>query len=184
MTHEEKLVAFEALLAQGTMMQWKIALRFMKNEADADDCVQDALLAAYQKIDQWRGDASIKTWFTSIVLNQARQNLRCRDSANFKACLPLDDEIARDLRCKKPNAEQVLLQEEKYEIISKTVEALPAVLYETIKLSIVLELSVSQIMRRKRISIPAAKSRLYRARRLVITRVRTQMQNEQCYTAS
>ena len=54
------------------------AYRFLNNEADAEDAVQDALLSAYKHIDQFRGEAQMSTWLTAIVSNSARMQLRKR----------------------------------------------------------------------------------------------------------
>ena len=57
---------------------YRYAYRFLGNEADAEDAVQDALLAAYKHLNQFRGDAQLSTWLTSIVINCARMHLRKR----------------------------------------------------------------------------------------------------------
>jgi RNA polymerase sigma-70 factor (ECF subfamily) len=46
------------------------------NEADAEDCAQDAVLKAYKGLPSFRGDARFRTWLTAIVLNEARSRLR------------------------------------------------------------------------------------------------------------
>jgi RNA polymerase sigma-70 factor, ECF subfamily len=56
----------------------RYAYRYLGNKADAEDAVQDALLAAYQHLNQFRGDAQLSTWLTSIVINCARMHLRKR----------------------------------------------------------------------------------------------------------
>jgi RNA polymerase sigma-70 factor (ECF subfamily) len=57
---------------------YRQAFRYLGNVADAEDAVQDALLSAHQHIGQFRGDARISTWLTSIVINSARMQLRRR----------------------------------------------------------------------------------------------------------
>jgi len=57
---------------------FKSAYRFLENAADAEDAVQDALLSAYEHIDQFRGEAQLSTWLTAIVSNSARMQLRKR----------------------------------------------------------------------------------------------------------
>jgi RNA polymerase sigma-70 factor (ECF subfamily) len=52
------------------------AYRHLGNAADAEDAVQDAMLAAYVHLDQFRGQAQMSTWLTSIVTNCARMHLR------------------------------------------------------------------------------------------------------------
>jgi RNA polymerase sigma-70 factor (ECF subfamily) len=68
----------EQLLASGQPSLYRRAYRILGNAADAEDAVQDALLAAYTHLHQFRGQAQISTWLTTIVLNCARLQLRRR----------------------------------------------------------------------------------------------------------
>jgi RNA polymerase sigma-70 factor, ECF subfamily len=54
------------------------AYRNLGNAADAEDSVQDAMLAAYVHLDQFKGQAQMSTWLNSIVTNCARMQLRRR----------------------------------------------------------------------------------------------------------
>ena len=54
------------------------AYRNLGNAADAEDAVQDAMLAAYVHLDQFKGQAQMSTWLTAIVTNCARMHLRKR----------------------------------------------------------------------------------------------------------
>ena len=56
----------------------RTAYRYLGNEADAEDAVQDALLSAYKHLDQFRGQAQMSTWLVAIVSNCARMQLRRR----------------------------------------------------------------------------------------------------------
>ena len=56
----------------------RYAYRLLGNKADAEDAVQDALLAAFEHLNQFRGDAQLSTWLTTIVINCARMHLRKR----------------------------------------------------------------------------------------------------------
>ena len=68
----------EQILAGGLSPLYRRAYRILGNTADAEDAVQDALLAAYTHLDQFRGQAKISTWLTTILLNCARLQLRRR----------------------------------------------------------------------------------------------------------
>jgi RNA polymerase sigma-70 factor (ECF subfamily) len=68
----------EQILASRLPSLYRRAYRILGNAADAEDAVQDALLAAYTHLDQFRGQAQISTWLTTIVLNCARLQLRRR----------------------------------------------------------------------------------------------------------
>lgn len=52
-----------------------LALRLMGDPAQAQDATHDVFLKAYRKMDQFRGDAGIRTWLYRITLNHC-QNLR------------------------------------------------------------------------------------------------------------
>ena len=57
---------------------YKRAYRYLGNAPDAEDAVQDALLSAYKHVAQFRGQAQISTWLTTIVTNAALMKLRRR----------------------------------------------------------------------------------------------------------
>ncbi len=57
---------------------YRYAFRLLGNKTDAEDAVQDALLAAFKHLNQFRGEAQLSTWLTAIVINCARRQLRKR----------------------------------------------------------------------------------------------------------
>ena len=57
---------------------YRYAYKFLGNKADTEDAVQDALAAALGHLHQFRGDAQLSTWLTTIVINCARMHLRKR----------------------------------------------------------------------------------------------------------
>src|SRR5438445_6242580 len=59
----------------------RIALGHLSNAADAEDAVQDALLSALTHVHQFRGQAKMSTWLTTLVINSARMKLRRRITA-------------------------------------------------------------------------------------------------------
>jgi RNA polymerase sigma-70 factor, ECF subfamily len=70
--------AFGHLLSSGLPALYRGAYRLLGNTADAEDAVQDALLAAYTHLDQFRGQSKMSTWLGAIVHNSARMQLRRR----------------------------------------------------------------------------------------------------------
>lgn len=58
------------------------------NREDAEDAVQDALLAAYEHLDQFKGQSEMSTWVTAIVNNCALLQLRKR---RRHVCVSLDE---------------------------------------------------------------------------------------------
>src|SRR5256885_5970946 len=66
------------ILAGGLPPLYRRAYRILGNTADAEDAVQDALFAADTHLDQFRGQAQISTWLTTILVNCSRLQLRRR----------------------------------------------------------------------------------------------------------
>ena len=69
---------FGNILSGGLPSLYRSAYRLLRNSADAEDAVQDALLAAYTHLDQFRGHSKMSTWLGVIVHNSARMQLRKR----------------------------------------------------------------------------------------------------------
>src|SRR6266478_2525035 len=72
---------------------YRRALRLLGNRADAEDAVQEALLAAYKHLHQFRGQSQMSTWLTTIVCNCARMQLRKRPR---QVHMPLEEQIGGD----------------------------------------------------------------------------------------
>jgi RNA polymerase sigma-70 factor (ECF subfamily) len=77
-SQERATQQLEQILATGLPPLYRRAYHILGNAADAEDAVQDALLAAYTHLHQFRGQAQISTWLTTIMLNCARLQLRRR----------------------------------------------------------------------------------------------------------
>jgi len=71
----------------------RCALRVLGNRDDAEDAVQEALLAAYKHLHQFRGQSQISTWLTTIVRNCALMQLRKRPR---QIHFPLDEQFGEE----------------------------------------------------------------------------------------
>jgi len=63
--------AFGELIDRHRVSVYRAALAALGSHADAEDAAQDAFLAAYRRLDSFRGDASFKTWLLTITWHQA-----------------------------------------------------------------------------------------------------------------
>jgi RNA polymerase sigma-70 factor, ECF subfamily len=107
----------EQILASGLPPLYRRAYRILGNTADAEDAVQDALLAAYTHLNQFKGQAKISTWLTTIVLNCARMHLRRRPrhayvSLDESAGEPRPISAAERLADHRPNPEDESIESE------------------------------------------------------------------------
>jgi RNA polymerase sigma-70 factor (ECF subfamily) len=63
--------AFGELIDRHRSAVYRAALAALGSHADAEDAAQDAFLAAYRRLDSFRGEASFKTWLLTITWHQA-----------------------------------------------------------------------------------------------------------------
>ena len=91
---------------------YRIAMRQLDNRADAEDAVQDAFLSAYTHLDQFKRQARMSTWVTTILTNSARMKLRRRPRKVHVALSDQSqdhdsDQVLEMLRDSRPSPEQV-----------------------------------------------------------------------------
>lgn len=63
--------AFETLMRRYNRVLFRTARSVLKDDTEAEDALQDAYLQAYRHLHAFRGDASLRTWLTRIVVNEA-----------------------------------------------------------------------------------------------------------------
>lgn len=96
--------ALDTLVSRHHAVLFRVALGVLKDEDQAADAVQDALLKAFRSLERFRGESRFRTWLLSIVLNEARGELRRRGrrrESDIEAVAPIadgrravDDEVA------------------------------------------------------------------------------------------
>lgn len=74
--NEKQVQELAAVIASRHRYFQLVALRRLGNMADAEDAVQDAFLSAWRHLNQFRGNARMATWLTTIVINSTRMKLR------------------------------------------------------------------------------------------------------------
>jgi RNA polymerase sigma-70 factor, ECF subfamily len=67
---------FHELIRPYERMVFMTVFSIVKNETDAEDGAQDAMVNAYRHLSKFRGDAKFSTWLTTIAVNEGRQKLR------------------------------------------------------------------------------------------------------------
>lgn len=57
---------------------YRLAYYYMGNAEDAEDAVQDTVLAAYEHFDSLKKEASFRAWIFRILVNRCKKNLKKR----------------------------------------------------------------------------------------------------------
>ena len=83
---------FAALVKPYERRVYVTALALLRNEADAQDVAQEAILKAFTHLRQFRGEARFSTWLIQITVNEARMRQRKQHAELFE---PIDDSPGR-----------------------------------------------------------------------------------------
>jgi RNA polymerase sigma-70 factor, ECF subfamily len=148
---------------------FRSAYRFLQNPADAEDAVQDALLSAYKHIDQFRGQAQLSTWLTTIVSNSARMQLRKRPrQAHVSLDEPIGEEeqytMAEQLADRRPSPEDECRNSEMHAHLKELVAKLSPPLRKAFELRELNGLTTSEAAHVLGVADGTVKAQLARAR--------------------
>jgi len=157
------------VLSHGLQSLYRYAYRLLGNKPDAEDAVQDALLAAYKHLNQFRGEAQLSTWLTTIVINCAKMQLRKRSRYTH---VSLDSRIREDqeyplsdiLVDHRPNPEDECHRSKLNARLMKSAARLSPTLRRTFHLRFVDHLSVGETARVLGVPIGTVKAQTARAK--------------------
>ena len=62
--------AFELVMRRYNQRLYRLARATLRDDAEAEDALQDAYIAAFRGLARFRGDASLSTWLSRLVLNE------------------------------------------------------------------------------------------------------------------
>jgi RNA polymerase sigma-70 factor (ECF subfamily) len=167
---EARTQALEQILSTGLTSLYKRAYRLLGNAADAEDAVQDALLAAHTHLDQFRGQSQISTWVTTIVLNCARLQLRRRAR---HVHVPLEESfgeiqtisVSERIADQRPNPEDECRNTELTTQLNQFHRLLSPTLRRTFQLRVVEGLSIQETARILGVPTGTVKAQSARARK-------------------
>src|SRR5215831_11813326 len=166
--YQRKVQALTDVVTRYSPRFYRIAANHLSNVADAEDAVQDALLSALRHVQQFRGEAKMSTWLTTIVINSARMKLRKRLASAQLALDEMDgvqdlmlENIVPDTR---PGPEEAYRKREIAETLAHAISRLSPTLRTTFRLRDVCGLSIRETADRLRVPTGTVKARLARAR--------------------
>jgi RNA polymerase sigma-70 factor (ECF subfamily) len=177
-TNEAKLIArilagekelFHELIRPYERMVYLTLFSIVKNETEAEDGAQEAVISAYRHLSAFRGDAKFSTWLTSIGINEGRKRLR---KARGAAEESIDEQTERQEGAYTPEPLtdwreiplETLERKELRETLRTAVAELPDLYRQVFTLRDLEELNVEETAEALGISANVVKVRLHRAR--------------------
>lgn len=162
--------AFELLMRRYNRPLYRTARSILRDDAEAEDTVQEAYLLAYRGIGNFRGDAKLSTWLTRIVVNEAIA--RSRKASRRAEIIRLDGDIEpsgeqtmNDASSELP--EQAAMRAEARRLLEKNIDRLPDAFRTVFVLRALEEMSVEEAAASLGIPEATVRTRFFRARSLL-----------------
>jgi RNA polymerase sigma-70 factor (ECF subfamily) len=153
---------YELLMRRYNQRLFRATRAILKDEAEAEDVMQDAYVRAYANLSGFRGESSFATWLTRIAVHEALARARRR---GLVESIEERDELSASPRI--PNPERVTAERELKAALETLVDALPLSYRSVFVLRYVEGLSVKETAQCLEISEEATKMRALRARALL-----------------
>jgi RNA polymerase sigma-70 factor (ECF subfamily) len=162
--------AFAAVMRRNNQRLYRLARGIVRDDAEAEEIVQEGYLRASSKIDGFDGRSSLATWLARIVLNEALGRLRGRRSTigidEVAELLPAAGGAAAGLD-DDASPERAIARNEVRRAIERAVDRLPAPFRAVFILRAVEEMSIAETAACLGIPCDTVKTRLHRANKLL-----------------
>ncbi len=163
---------FHELIRPYERMVYLAVLTMLRNDEEAEDAAQEAMINAFRHLKSFRGDAKFSTWLVTIAMNEGRQRLRKARAATLES---LDEEkedrggdftpaVLTDWR-EIPS--EALEKKELRQKLREAVEQLAPIYREVLVLRDLEELNQEETASALGISVTLVKVRLHRARMML-----------------
>ena len=160
---------FHELIRPYERMVYLTVLAIVKNEADAEDGAQEAVINAYRHLNSFRAEAKFSTWLTTIAINEGRKRLRkakgaAEDSLEEKTEEKEGDYTPAPLTDWREIPLEALERQELREALRKAVTELPVIYRQVFTLRDLEELNIEETAEALGLNPGVVKTRLHRAR--------------------
>jgi RNA polymerase sigma-70 factor (ECF subfamily) len=167
---------FHELIRPYERMVYLTLFSIIKNETDAEDGAQEAIISAYRHLASFRGDAKFSTWLTTIAINEGRKRLRkakgaAEDSIEEETEAHQGDYTPAPLTDWREIPLEALERKELREALRIAVTELPSIYRQVFTLRDLEELNIEETAQALGINPGAVKVRLHRARMMLQKRL-------------
>lgn len=159
--------AFGLLMRRHNRRLYRLARASLRDDAQAEDALQEAYLAAYRGIAQFRGDSTLATWLSRMVLNECLTRLRRSMRRHNVVPIVTVDELPETCADEQDVPERILGRAEMRALIERKLDELPQDFRIVFVLRSVEELSVEETAACLDLPVATVRSRHFRARSLL-----------------
>jgi RNA polymerase sigma-70 factor (ECF subfamily) len=165
LSRQGDMQAFGALIEPYYAACLKRAAAMMRNRGDAEDEVQNALYKAFHRLSQYRGEGPFGAWLSRIIENQCLMRIREMRQCQFVYLdEPTEAKLKLELVGQAESPEDRVGTEQVRLLLQREISHMPPLLRNVMLLRDVQQLPMLEVASRLGLTVPAAKSRLMRAR--------------------
>jgi RNA polymerase sigma-70 factor, ECF subfamily len=161
--------AFEEIYKYASSFVYSVALRTIRNREDAQEITQEVFLKVFKSISDFRSQSSFSTWLYRITVNTTLNMLK-KAANERRRQFVYHENITAELPEQSETAETALKQRDQEEQVNIMLEALNPEYRTCIILREMQGLSYEEIARTLKININTVRSRLKRAREILLKR--------------
>ena len=160
--------AYTVLMRRNNQRLYRLARGILRDDAEAEEAVQEGYVRAFTHLDGFKGEASLATWLARIVVNEALGRVRRRrPTVTLDAVMELSADAAPILVRAEPTPEQAMARLELRRAIEKAVDALPPAFRSVFVLRAIEQMSIEETAACLGIPGETVKTRLHRANKLL-----------------
>ncbi len=163
--------AFEAIMRRHNRLLFRTARSILRNDADAEDALQEAYLRAWSALAGFRADAKLSTWMVRIVVNEALGRLRRRGAQviPLSTAFDEDDQAPEAWMTDDPDRQpdRIAMRSEMRRLMEARIDRLPDAFRSVFMLRAVEELSVEEVALALDLPEATVRTRFFRARGLL-----------------
>jgi RNA polymerase sigma-70 factor, ECF subfamily len=166
--HEE--AAIRALMQANNRRLFRLARGILRNDAEAEDVVQETWVRAFTHLDGFRGDSSFATWLSRIAMNEALGRLRrARPNVEWTTLPPgtLEAQIIRFPNSASEDPEKSMAQREIRHVVEHAIDELPEAFRIVFITRVVEGMNVEETAELLDLKPETVKTRLHRARNML-----------------
>lgn len=167
--------AFETLMRACNRRLFRIARAILKDDGEAEEALQDAYVAAFVALKEFRGEASLATWLSRVVINQAlgrlRRNRRAAEVIPLASSDRDDQAIMQEVEAvpddRNSTPEEAAQRSQLRAVLERRIDALPDAFRTVFVMRELEEMTVEETARALGIPEATVRTRLFRAKSLL-----------------
>jgi RNA polymerase sigma-70 factor (ECF subfamily) len=162
--------AIRVIMQSNNRRLYRLARGILRNDAEAEDVVQETYVRAFTHLDSFRGDSSFATWLARIAMNEALGRLRRQRPGVEWTSLPpgaLEAQIIQFPLSATSDPEKTMAQREIQHVVEHAIDELPEAFRIVFITRVIEGMNVEETAEILGLKAETVKTRLHRARSML-----------------